>query len=126
MAGKPEYRAWFQSIEDAAERYPLDEVVYTASNGSLLEVAHDRDELSKTSATDWKALFRDRSHITEWPYGSGGWGKKEWVLPEVDNENIVSMYEGNSNLFWADRYGRELGQHALELYTQTKSVWVQL
>ena len=109
MAGKPEYRAWFQSIEDAAERYPLDEVVYTASNGSLLEVAHDRDELSKTSATDWKALFRDRSHITEWPYGSGVWGKKEWVLPEVDNENIVSMYEGNSNLFWADRYGRELG-----------------
>ena len=109
MAGKPEYRAWFQSIEDAAERYPLDEVVYTASNGSLLEVAHDRDELSKTSATDWKALFRDRSHIPEWPYGSGVWGKKEWVLPEVDNENIVSMYEGNSNLFWADRYGRELG-----------------
>ena len=23
-------------------------------------------------------------------------------------------------------YGRELGQHALELYTQIKSVWVQL
>jgi acyl-CoA reductase-like NAD-dependent aldehyde dehydrogenase len=23
-------------------------------------------------------------------------------------------------------YGRELGRHALELYTQTKSVWVRL
>jgi threonine synthase len=37
------------------------------------------------------------------------WGKKEWVLPGVDNENVVSTYEGNSNLFWADRYGRQLG-----------------
>ena len=37
------------------------------------------------------------------------WGKKEWVLPGVDNENVVSMYEGDTNLFWAERYGRELG-----------------
>jgi threonine synthase len=31
------------------------------------------------------------------------------VLPEVDNENVVSMYEGHSNLFWAERYGQQLG-----------------
>ena len=37
------------------------------------------------------------------------WGLKEWVLPEVDNENVVSMYEGHTNLFWAERYGREIG-----------------
>ena len=47
--------------------------------------------------------------MNTYPYGSGVWGKKEWVLPEVENENIVSMYEGNSNLFWADRYGQQLG-----------------
>ena len=29
-------------------------------------------------------------------------------MPFIDNENIVSMYEGNSNLFWADRYGKQL------------------
>jgi threonine synthase len=37
------------------------------------------------------------------------WGKKEWVLPEIEDDNVVSMYEGHTNLFWADRYGRELG-----------------
>ena len=55
----------------------------------------------------WKELFEDRAHKTQWPYGSGVWGKKEWVLPEIDNENVVSMYEGHTNLFWAERYGRD-------------------
>ncbi len=29
-------------------------------------------------------------------------------MPFIDNQNIVSMYEGNSNLLWADRYGKQL------------------
>ena len=29
-------------------------------------------------------------------------------MPFLDNENIVSMYEGSSNLLWADRYGKQL------------------
>ncbi len=37
------------------------------------------------------------------------WGKKEWVVPFIDNENIVSTYEGGTNLLWADRYGKMLG-----------------
>jgi len=109
MADKPTYRAWFQSIANPSERYELDEVVYKAADGSLLEVVHDIDELKKTSAEDWKALFAKRGQVTEWPYASGVWSKKEWVLPQVDNVNVVSMSEGNSNLFWAERYGRQLG-----------------
>jgi len=108
-SAKPHYRAWFQSLRDPGERYALDEVVYTDRRGGLLQVVHDRDELAKTSATEWKRLFENRAHKNEWPYGSGVWGKKEWVLPELENENIVSMYEGHTNLFWAERYGREIG-----------------
>src|SRR5262245_42670956 len=66
-------------------------------------------ELAKTPGDAWRRLFEERAHRNEWPYGSGVWGKKEWVCPEIDNENVVSMYEGHSNLFWAERYGRELG-----------------
>ncbi|MEM7411682.1 MAG: threonine synthase [Myxococcota bacterium] len=109
MAAKPAHRAWFRSIRDHAETYALDEVVYTAQDGTLLEVTHDMDELKKTPAEEWKRLFRERAHSSEWPYGSGVWGKKEWVLPNIDNEHVVSMYEGNTNLFWAERYGRQLG-----------------
>jgi hypothetical protein len=93
---KPAHRAWFRSIKNHDEVYPLDEVVYTARDGSLLEVAHDMAELKKTPAAEWKRKFRERAHSSQWPYGSGVWGKKEWVLPNVDNEHVVSMYEGNT------------------------------
>ncbi len=108
-AGQPKFDAWFQSVRDPNERYPLDEIVYTDQAGGLLEVAHDLDELAKIPGDDWKRIFENRDHKNDWPYGSGVWGKKEWVLPVVDNENIVSMYEGHSNLFWAERYGKQLG-----------------
>ena len=54
-------------------------------------------------------LFDDRYKRTAWPYGSGVWGKKEWICPEIRDENVVSMDEGGTNIFWAERYGRELG-----------------
>jgi len=108
-AEKPNYRAWFESIDDPSKRFELDEIVYTDDNGGLLQVVHDMDELKKTSGAEWKRLLEARAHKTDWPYGSGVWGHKEWVLPQIDNENVVSMYEGHTNLFWADRFGRELG-----------------
>ncbi|MCP3984136.1 MAG: threonine synthase [bacterium] len=115
MADDCRPRAWFQSLQHPGDRYALDEVVYTDRDGGLLQVVHDMDELRKVSAADWKKRFEDRGHRSEWPYGSGVWGKKEWVLPEVDPENVVSMYEGHTNLFWAERYGRELGLEDLWL-----------
>jgi len=109
MPSKPVHRAWFEAFGNPDERHALDEVVYTARDGSLLQVVHDMDELRKTPADEWRSLFEQRVHKSEWPYGSGVWGYKEWVLPEIDNANVVSMYEGHSNLFWAERYGREIG-----------------
>jgi threonine synthase len=112
---KPQPRAWFESLNDPKERYGLDEIVYTDRRGGLLHVVHDTAELAKTSADDWKAIFEARGRRNQWPYGSGVWGKKEWVLPDIDDDNVVSMYEGHTNLFWAERYGREIGLEDLWL-----------
>jgi threonine synthase len=114
---KPQHRAWFESLEDQNERYALDEIVYTDSNGGLLQVVHDMDELRKNSADEWKSLFAKRRGRSEWPYGSGVWCMKEWVLPEIQSENVVSMYEGNTNLYWAERFGREIG---------VEDLWIKL
>jgi threonine synthase len=104
------YQAWLECIRGCGERYPLAEVIYTCPRcGGLLDVAHDVDALRDRSASGWIKLFDDRIRTNEWPYGSGVWGKKEWVLPCVENENVVSMYEGHTNLFWAERLGQELG-----------------
>ncbi len=104
------YKASFKCVRGCDESYPLDEVIYSCKKcGGLLEVSHDMDALKERSGNEWKQLFEDRCHRTSWPYGSGVWGKKEWVCPYVDDENVVSLYEGHSNLFWADRLGKELG-----------------
>ena len=103
------YNAWFQCINGCPGEFDLREVIYRCPTcGDLLEVQHDMDALRSRSAAAWIQLFDDRYRRNIYPYGSGVWGKKEWVVPFIDNENIVSMYEGNSNLLWADRYGKQL------------------
>jgi len=32
-----------------------------------------------------------------------------WVIHDLQDENVVSMCEGNTNLFWANRLGQQLG-----------------
>ncbi|GAB0496058.1 hypothetical protein MMPV_007368 [Pyropia vietnamensis] len=78
------------------------------STHSLDEV-HDMEALARTPPEEWKDLFDRRAGRTVWPYGSGVWSKKEWVLPGIPDDDVVSMFEGNSNLFWAERFGKELG-----------------
>lgn len=109
-----EYRAVFRCIAGCHEEYPLDEIVYRCKKcGELLEVHHDIERLRDKSPDQWKKLFDSRVGTTQWPYGSGVWGKKEFVCPEIDNENVVSMFEGSTNLFWAKRFGKSLGMNDL-------------
>lgn len=104
------YQSWFRCIGGDHGRWPLNEVLYRCPDcGNLLEVAHDLEALRSRSPAAWMKLFDDRYKRTTWPYGSGVWGKKEWVAPQLDDANVVSLDEGGSNLFWADRYGASLG-----------------
>ena len=106
---EPSFHAEFQCIE-CGERYPLTDTIYRCADcDGLLDVDHDIDELSAVSAGRWIQLFERRWRRSDWPFGSGVWGKKEWVLPNIDDENIVSMYEGGTNLFWAERLGDQIG-----------------
>ena len=109
------YRAWFQCINpECGAKYPLNSIVYQCKRcGSLLEVQHDLKQLKRRGAQGWKKLFESRYKCNQWPYGSGVWGKKEWVLPEIKDENIVSLYEGGTNLFWAERFGKIAGVNEL-------------
>lgn len=110
MPETPEYHAHFRCAEGCNVRHELTEVVYQCSRcGGLLEVAHDMEALKDRPANFWRRLFEERYMRTEWPYGSGVWGKKELVCPNVANENVISMCEGGTNLFWAAQFGRTIG-----------------
>ena len=102
--------AHFQCASGCDESYPLNRVIYRCEQcNGLLEVKHDVQQLKKKDAQSWIDLFDRRYMRTNFPYGSGVWGKKELVCPNVDDENVVSMFEGGTNLFWAERFGRQIG-----------------
>ena len=104
------YRAVFRCATGCPGDHAIWQPIYHCPRcGDLLHVEHDLDVLGERSAAAWMRLFEDRYKRTTWPYGSGVWGKKEWVCPELRDEHVVSMDEGGTNLFWAERYGRELG-----------------
>jgi threonine synthase len=104
------YDSWYTCIRGCEGRYSIFDVIYHCPDcGGLLDVEHDVGALKDYSALEWKQLFDARTRTQEWPFGSGVWGKKEWVCPQVLDENIVSMYEGHTNCFWAKRLGEEIG-----------------
>ena len=112
------YNCWLACVRGCGRRYSIYETIYRCEEcGGLLEVQHNIDALKNRTADEWKELFDNRIRTTEWPYGSGVWGKKEWVNPNLNDENIVSMYEGNTNCYWAERFGAEI---------KTPDLWIKL
>jgi len=112
------YKAHFKCIAGCPQTHSLDQVIYRCPTcDSLLEVEHDMEALKNRSAQSWLNLFKDRYRTSEFPYGSGVWGKKEWILPQIEDRNIVSMYEGSTNLFRADK---------LEKLFNQQELWVKL
>jgi len=104
------YRAEFRCFNGCEGSYAVTEAIYRCPKcDGLLQVVHDVDALRDRSGPVWMKLFDERYRQNAWPYGSGVWGKREWVMPEVPDETIVSMYEGGTNLFWAERYGKQIG-----------------
>jgi threonine synthase len=113
-----DYRCSFRCVAGCEGSYDVEQVIYHCPKcGELLEVQHDLAALRQRSAPAWIKLFDERSGSSRWPYGSGVWGKKEWVIPHIQDDCIVSLHEGGTNLFWAERYGATLG---------LKDLWIKL
>ncbi len=103
-------RVYFRCFAGCEGKHSIYDVLYRCPKcNSLLEVYHDREPLQNRNAYKWQQLFDSRASTTNWPFGSGVWGMREWVIPDLRDENVVSMCEGNTNLFWADRLGKQLG-----------------
>lgn len=104
------YHAAFRCFRGCPGEYSVYDVIYTCPTcGGLLEVHHDVEALRTRPADEWKTLIEKRVGSTTWPYGSGVWGMRDLVLPDLRDENVVSMYEGNTNLYWAERLGKQIG-----------------
>jgi threonine synthase len=106
------FKAEFKSIS-GSDRYPLSAVVYRGEDGSLLEVAHNRDAWKTRSPEEWKNLFNNRRTSFAPADLSGVWSKRELVLPELPVEDIVTLQEGFTPLFNAQKLAQEINIKSL-------------
>jgi len=104
------FSAEFRCIAGCPGGYPLEQVIYRCPTcGDLLEVVHDLAALRSKTAAEWKALFGERWRSVEEPFGSGVWGKHEWVAPGLEPKHIVSMLEGCTHLTPVPKFAADLG-----------------
>lgn len=86
---------------DCGQQYPINKVMYTCEScNGLLDVKHDFTA-SKTAIN--RDLFDSRLGSLDAPYNSGVWRYKELIYPDIDNSQIVSRMEGNTNLYHLPR-----------------------
>jgi threonine synthase len=103
-------QSWLECIRGCGVKHAIDEVVYQCEQcGGLLDVEHDVEALKQRSAADWKELFAQRAAVRSGPYSSGVWAKKEWVCPQIPEEDIVTFYEGNTPLLNVPTLGKQIG-----------------
>jgi threonine synthase len=113
-----DYSCAFRCVAGCEGRHPVEQVIYHCPKcGELLEVQHDLTALEQTSPAAWIRLFDERQRTNKWPYASGVWGKKEVVMPGLDDDCVTSLHEGGTNLFWAERFGKTLG---------VEDLWIKL
>jgi threonine synthase len=108
------FKAEFKNIS-GEDTYPLSQVVYRGSDGSLLEVAHNRSAWKSRAPEEWKELFQNRRASFAPADLSGVWSKRELVLPELPTEDIITLQEGFSPLFNAQKLAKEITVKSLHV-----------
>ena len=104
------YHSWLRCVRGCEQHHSIYETRYRCETcGGLLDVEHDIEALKQHTAAEWKKRFEERTRTAAWPYNSGVWGKKEWVCPEIDADNIVSLGEGYTPLLPVPHLGQEIG-----------------
>jgi threonine synthase len=109
------FAAHYRCVRGCEGRYDVFSVMYRCPTcAGLLEVVHDHGALSSAySGAGWRDIFNARRgaggrEAADFP-PSGVWSKHEWVLPQIEPGNAVSLGEGFSPLVPSVQLGKSLG-----------------
>ena len=116
MIGRPRATCWTACVRGCEGRYPIDRTPHECPTcGGLMDVEHDVDALRSLDAEEWKVLLRSRAASMAGISSSGVWSKREWVLPAIEDRNIVSLGEGRTPLVRLPRLAESLGVGELQV-----------
>ena len=94
--------------------FPLTQPIYNCPTcGGLLDVVHAPSILQERTPTSWRDHFASRQGGGAGPSGSGVWRYHRWVLPDLPEQDIVTLGEGATPLTEAKRLSDALGVRLL-------------
>lgn len=104
------FSARFHCFAGCGKTYPLTDIlVRCRACDGLLDVVHDEEAWRQRSAADWRDLLTQRATSASFLDQSGVWAQREWVLPSLLPDDIVSLGEGRVPLVPMPILGRQLG-----------------
>ncbi len=99
------HSATFRCLRGCPGAYDVFSVIYHCPRcGGLLEVDHDEARLADVAdGPGWRAALEVRRT------GSGVWDKRDWVLPQIERQHIVTLGEGWTPLLPVAALAHDLG-----------------
>lgn len=101
---------WLACVQGCPGRHDAFSPLFECpSCGGLVDVHHDVDAWRGTSASSWKALLDARAASVAAVDRSGVWAHREWVMPQLAVDDVVTMGEGRAPLEEIPALARRFG-----------------
>ncbi|MGF9697794.1 threonine synthase [Paenibacillus sp. MABNR03] len=91
---------------------------YTCTCNGMLDIQQD---FSAVDTDELKHRFHQRLSDRRSIYASGVWRYKELIFPDVEEEMVVSKYEGNTGLYSPETVERYVGARSVWLKAQSEN-----
>ncbi|MCP4498644.1 MAG: threonine synthase [Deltaproteobacteria bacterium] len=103
------FMAYLQRFDGEGPRHSIFKPLFSCpETGALLDVFHDVEQMKEVNATAWKVILRSRGGSARVTDRSGVWAHREWVMPDLDEKDMISLGEGRGPLVELPRLQRQL------------------
>lgn len=108
-------RSYLAPICGSGDKTSVFEPRFDDGSGGLVDVFHETAPLKDMDAEMWRVVMRARMGSTRPTDRSGVWRYREWVMPELDEKDMICAGEGNAPLVDAGRLTAEIGVKDLRI-----------
>lgn len=108
-------RSYLAPIDGSGDKTSVFEPRFDDGKGGLVDVFHQIAPLQDMDAEMWRVVMRARMGSTRATDRSGVWRYREWVMPELDEKDMICAGEGNAPLVEAGRLTAEIGVKDLRI-----------
>jgi len=91
--------AYLQRFDGTGEQHPIFKPLFACPDtGALVDVFHDTEPMREIDASTWRVILKSRGGSSRPTDRSGVWAHREWVMPELSENDMLTLGEGRGPL----------------------------